>query len=82
MRIWITLCISAVLLAALGAAEPNKPVNWEGLPEPFHTESATNRPNVIDRPSGAGLVVPEGFKVEGIHHRRLHAPALHAAGSE
>ena len=64
MRIWITLCISAVLLAALAPAEPNKPVNWEGLPEPFHTESATNRPNVIDRPSGISLAVPEGFKVE------------------
>ena len=64
MRIWITLCISAVLLAAFAAAEENKPVNWEGLPDPFHTESATNRPNVIERPSGASLVVPQGFKVE------------------
>lgn len=64
MRTWITLCISSLLLVPLVSAEPNKPVNWEGLPEPFHTESATNRPNVIEQPSGAKLAVPEGFKVE------------------
>lgn len=64
MRTWIILCISSLLLLPLVSAEPNKPVNWEGLPEPFHTESATNRPNVIEQPSGAKLAVPEGFKVE------------------
>ena len=56
--------MAGLAFAALTAGEPNKPVNWEGLPEPFHTESARNRPNVIDRPDGATLSVPEGFKVE------------------
>ncbi len=34
------------------------------LPPPFHTPSATNRPQVIDRPDGAQLRVPQGFSVE------------------
>lgn len=34
------------------------------LPPPFHTPSATNRPQVIDRPDGAQLRVPQGFQVE------------------
>ena len=32
------------------------------LPPPFHTPSATNRPQVIDRPDGAQLRVPQGFQ--------------------
>ena len=64
MRTWSKLSISALALAGLAAAEPAKPVNWKGLPEPFHTESARNRPNVVARPDGANLAVPEGFKVE------------------
>lgn len=34
------------------------------LPPPFHTPSATNRPQVIERPDGARLTVPQGFQVE------------------
>ncbi|GAC1344913.1 MAG: hypothetical protein NVSMB23_20390 [Myxococcales bacterium] len=34
------------------------------LPEPFQTSSARNSPRVVDRPAGAGLSVPPGFKVE------------------
>jgi glucose/arabinose dehydrogenase len=34
------------------------------LPPPFHTPSATNRPQVIDRPDGAQLRVPQGFSIE------------------
>ncbi len=64
MRTWLNLSVSAVLLVALGAAESKKPVNWKGLPEPFHTESATNRPNVVERPDGSKLALPEGFKIE------------------
>jgi glucose/arabinose dehydrogenase len=40
---------------------------WQGafkLPPPFHTPSATNRPQVIARPDGAQLRVPQGFQVE------------------
>lgn len=34
------------------------------LPPPFHTPSSTNRPNVIERPGGAQLRVPQGFQIE------------------
>lgn len=34
------------------------------LAEPYHTPSAGNRPNVIPRPNGAEVRVPEGFKAE------------------
>lgn len=64
MRSWFQVSIAGIALATLAAGEPNKPVNWKGLPAPFHTESARNRPNVVDRPSDAKLAVPEGFKVE------------------
>ncbi len=65
MRIRLQSCLLLLCAAAVGSAEPSKPVNWEdGLPEPFHTESARNRPNVVERPDGAVLSVPEGFKVE------------------
>lgn len=33
------------------------------LPPPFHSESVQNRPNVIDRPDGAQLKLPQGFMV-------------------
>lgn len=63
--------ILAGALLALGAAgsaqetASNKPVNWGGgLPEPFHTPSARNRPRVVKQPDGAALQVPAGFKVE------------------
>ena len=64
MRSWFQVSIAGIALATLAAGEPNKPVNWKGLPAPFHTESVRNRPNVVDRPSDAKLAVPEGFKVE------------------
>ena len=40
------------------------PVNWQGLPEPYHTESANNPPKLIPQPKQASLSVPEGFVVE------------------
>ena len=57
----------ATLLLVAGAAvsqSPKLPVNWEGLPDPFHTPSASNRPKVVDKPDGAGLSLPPGFHVE------------------
>ena len=34
------------------------------LPQPYATESVTNDAKVVDRPAGAQLAVPPGFKVE------------------
>ena len=64
MHTCLKLLLSAVLIVAFAAAESNKPVNWKGLPEPYHTPSVRNRPRVIDRPAGAKLHVPDGFQVE------------------
>ena len=64
MRTWLKFSLSLLSLAAVAVAEPSKPVNWKGLPAPFDTPSATNRPNVVEQPSEAALSVPDGFKVE------------------
>ncbi len=40
------------------------PVNWKGLPEPYHTESANNPPRIVERSEQDFLSVPEGFVVE------------------
>ena len=40
------------------------PVNWQGLPDPYHTKSANNPPRLIRQPEHAFLSVPEGFVVE------------------
>lgn len=46
-------------------AENNeRPVNWQELPEPYHTSSAINPPKIISRPKQAELSVPAGFVVE------------------
>lgn len=54
-------------------------IRFEDLPEPYATPSASNRPVVIDRPAGAMLRVPEGFKAalyaEGLNHPRFMALA-------
>ena len=57
------------LLVSLGATaglaqSSSHPVNWERLPDPFHTRSVRNGPRVIPHPDGAILRVPDGFIVE------------------
>ena len=52
----------AASVAAEGPTE-NLPVNWKGLPEPYATPSAINPPLIIERPAGAKLSVPSGFRV-------------------
>ena len=47
-------------LLALQVASTNAPK----LPPPFHSPSANNRPQVIDRPNGAQLALPKGFQIE------------------
>ena len=72
MRTWLVLSIAVVSLVACESgpipeavvAETGLPVNWEGLPDPFHSDSAQNRPQVVEAPADAKLTVPEGFKVE------------------
>ncbi|MFN7922639.1 MAG: PQQ-dependent sugar dehydrogenase [Bryobacteraceae bacterium] len=57
-----TKLLLAISLSFIGglAAEDRK----VKLPPPFHTESANNRPQVVDRPNGARLQVPAGFQIE------------------
>jgi glucose/arabinose dehydrogenase len=43
------------------------------LPEPYATSSATNFPKLIDRPPGAQLSVPKGFKVD-VFARQVQGP--------
>jgi glucose/arabinose dehydrogenase len=40
-----------------------RPVNDRPLPEPYATESSRNRSEVIERPDGAQLHLPEGFQI-------------------
>jgi hypothetical protein len=64
-RSLILIAIGGILLVTAALSQTGKlPVNWKGLPDPFHTPSASNRPEVVDRPDGAELEVPSGFKVE------------------
>lgn len=39
-------------------------MNPQKLPEPFHSPSVNNRPQVIPRPDGARLVLPQGFRID------------------
>ena len=58
-----------ILLAAgsmVLAQSSDRPVNWKELPEPFHTKSSSNRPQVVPRPEGAKLNLPDGFHAEVI----------------
>ena len=60
-----TLSLGLLLITAAAISQTAKlPVNWKGLPDPFHTPSASNRPRVIPQPDGSKLSVPAGFQVE------------------
>ena len=66
-RITKTLALTALglgLVAVAVSQSNEKPVNWNGLPEPYHTPSASNRPQVVARPDGSQLSLPEGFQIE------------------
>ncbi len=57
----ISLALATLLLSTLGL------VAWQTqpkLPPPFHTPSANNRPRSVERPEGAKLNLPAGFKIE------------------
>ena len=55
-----------LFLVRLSAADGHikLPINWQGLPDPYHTDSANNPPRLIPRPEHALLSLPEGFVVE------------------
>ena len=66
-RIAKTLAVAAFglgLVAVAVSQSDKKPVNWNGLPEPYATPSASNRPQVIERPDGAKLSLPQGFDIQ------------------
>jgi glucose/arabinose dehydrogenase len=56
----IVLAMAATAYSSL----TQRPVNWKGLPAPYHSESAQNRPQVIARPGDAKLQLPAGFQIE------------------
>ena len=53
-----------LVVAAVGAQTSQYPVNWERLPEPFHTESVRNNSTVTAKPENAELTLPDGFVIE------------------
>jgi glucose/arabinose dehydrogenase len=61
-----TLTIGVVILTAAGVlAQGNeRPVNWKELPEPFHSPSARNNPEVVVKPESAKLQLPPGFTAQ------------------
>jgi glucose/arabinose dehydrogenase len=66
-RITKSLALTALglgLVAVAVSQSNEKPVNWNGLPEPFATPSASNRPQVVERPDGSKLTLPEGFQID------------------
>ncbi len=58
------LFLAAFILYTLVYADNELPVNWQTLPDPYATESASNPPIVINRPADAEFFAPAGFKVE------------------
>jgi glucose/arabinose dehydrogenase len=61
--------MSKKLIAAMAACMVSAAAlhGWQilaKLPAPYHTPSARNGPQVVDRPEGAKLKVPAGFQVE------------------
>jgi glucose/arabinose dehydrogenase len=61
-----TFTIATLVLVGAGAlAQTNQPpVNWKGLPEPFHTPNVRNNSEVVAKPEGAKLQLPPGFVAE------------------
>ena len=60
----IIIVLFFVFSSILNAEENELPVNWQDLPEPYHTKSAVNPPRIIPRPENAVLTLPEGFVIE------------------
>ncbi len=56
--------VPAMGMFLVAVAVPALQVNPQKLPEPFHTPSVNNRPQVIVRPDGAQLRLPQGFQID------------------
>jgi glucose/arabinose dehydrogenase len=56
--------LSALGLFGLGLSAYGQPAAKVDLPPPYHSPSVRNAPQVIDRPGGARLQLPAGFKIE------------------
>ena len=61
MKIHNVLALAALVVGTASAQQQQAKVI---LPPPGATPSANNRPQVVARPDGANLQVPEGFKIE------------------
>ena len=49
-------------------------VDLDDLPEPYQTASAVNFPTLVERPAGAELMLPDGFKAEVFLDEGLSGP--------
>ncbi len=65
------LCVAAASFALQ--------VNLPKLPEPYHTPSAINRPQVVARPDGVQLQLPPGFQIE-VYAEGFNVPRFMALG--
>jgi len=61
-KIWLTvLYMGSTTIATASLALQ---VTHPKLPQPFHSPSSNNRPQVISRPEGAQLSLPNGFSID------------------
>ena len=58
------LALSFGAVAVIGVAVAADQAKKITLPAPYHTKSSTNRAQVIARPDGAQLKLPQGFTIE------------------
>ena len=61
--LFITFAMTIATLTVATEHSPS-PINWQELPKPYHTKSATNPPWVSERPKDASLLLPDGFVIE------------------
>lgn len=68
MRILFPLLVLLACSPTAAQAAPpplqHHEVRADRLPPPFHTESASNPPRVVSKPSDARLTLPPGFRIE------------------
>src|SRR4051812_30181723 len=75
-RFWLTSFFIALITAAVSLALQ---VKYPELPGPYHSPSANNRPQVISRPDGAQLRLPQGFSID-LYAEGFQRPRFMAEG--